>query len=192
LRVVTEVEDGTAALEAVRCERPDVVVLDLALPGEVQGLQVARTIRAEGLPTRILVVTARTDDRAIFESIRAGADGFLEKTMGVRFIADAIARVARGERVFTPGQERAAVSELGRMARRTRDRAHAKGRLTDRELEILEYVALGLTVKQVATRLEVSPRTIESHIARLYRKLGVRNRVQAISRAASLRLIRLG
>jgi DNA-binding NarL/FixJ family response regulator len=192
LRVVAEVGDGAAALDAVRRETPDVVVLDLALPGDVQGLEVARTIRADRLSTRILVVTARTDDRAIFESIRAGADGFLDKTMGVRFIADAITRVARGERVFTPGQERAAVSELGRMARRTRDRADAKDRLTDRELEILEFLALGLTVKQVATRLGVSPRTIDSHIARLYRKLGARNRVHAISRAASLDLIELG
>jgi DNA-binding NarL/FixJ family response regulator len=192
LEVVAEVEDGTAALEAVRRDRPDVVVLDLVLPGDVQGLDVARRIRADRLPTRILIVTGRTDDRAIFESIRAGADGFLEKTIGVRFIADALERVARGERVFTAGQEHAAVSQLGRMARRTRDRAEAKARLTERELEILEYLALGLTVKQVATRLAVSPRTIDSHTGRVYRKLGVRNRVQAISRAAALDLIELG
>jgi DNA-binding NarL/FixJ family response regulator len=138
------------------------------------------------------VLTARTDDRAVFESVRAGADGFLEKTAGVRFIAEALERVARGERVFTPAQDRAARAELGRMARRTRDRAQARERITERELEILEYLALGLTVKQVATRLELSPRTIDSHLARLYRKLGARNRVEAISRAATLELIRVG
>jgi DNA-binding NarL/FixJ family response regulator len=191
VEVVAEVSDGGSAIEASRRERPDVVVLDLALPGEVQGLDVARTIRADVLPTRILVLTGRTDDRAIFDSIRAGVDGFLEKTEGVRLIADALERVARGERVFTPGQERAAVAELGRLARRKRELAQARATITERELEILEYLSLGLTVKQVAKRLGVSPRTIDSHVARLYRKLGVRNRVQAISRAAALELIDL-
>ena len=191
VEVVAEVSDGESAIEASRRERPDVLVLDLALPGEVQGLDVARTIRGDGLPTRILVMTGRTDDRAVFDSIRAGADGFLEKTEGVRLIADALERVARGERVFTPGQERAAVAELGRLARRKRDLAQVRAQVTERELEILEYLSLGLTVKQVAKRLGVSPRTIDSHVSRLYRKLGVRNRVQAVSRAAALGLIEL-
>jgi DNA-binding NarL/FixJ family response regulator len=171
VEVVAEVSDGGSAIEASRRERPDVVVLDLALPGEVQGLDVARTIRADVLPTRILVLTGRTDDRAIFDSIRAGVDGFLEKTEGVRLIADA--------------------AELCRLARRKRELAQARATITERELEILEYLSLGLTVKQVAKRLGVSPRTIDSHVARLYRKLGVRNRVQAISRAAALELIDL-
>ena len=192
LEVIAEVEDGASALEACRRERPDVVVLDLVLPGIEQGLDVARSIRSEGLPTRILVLTGRGDDRTVFESVRAGVDGFLNKTDGVRSIAEALETVARGETVFTPRQEHVAVVELGRLARRTRDIADTRTRLTDRELEILEYLSLGLTVKQVATRLGLSPRTVDSHIQKLYRKLGVRNRVQAISRAASLRLIELG
>ena len=125
----------------------------------------------------------------MFESVRAGADGFLNKTEGVRTIADALERIARGETVFSASQRRAAVSELGRLARRSRDEAGAKAVLTHRELEILEYLALGLTVKQVATRLGLSPRTVDTHIAKLYRKLRVKNRVQAISRAATLKLI---
>ena len=192
LEVIAEVEDGASALEACRRERPDVVVLDLVLPGLEQGLDVARSIRSEGLPTRILVLTGRGDDRTVFESVRAGVDGFLNKTDGVRSIAEALETVARGETVFTPRQEHVAVVELGRLARRTRDIADTRTRLTERELEILEYLSLGLTVKQVATRLGLSPRTVDSHIQKLYRKLGVRNRVQAISRAASLRLIELG
>jgi DNA-binding NarL/FixJ family response regulator len=135
------------------------------------------------------VLSARADDAAVFESVRAGADGFLNKTEGVRTIADALERVARGETVFSQAQRKAAVDELGRLARRSRDVAAAKATLTRRELEILEFLALGLTVKQVATRLGLSPRTVDTHIAKLYRKLGVRNRVQAISRAATLKLI---
>lgn len=192
LEVVGEVEDGESALAACRTDQPDVVVLDLTLPGEIQGLDLARIVREEGLPLRILVLTGRTDDRALFESVSAGVDGYLEKTAGVRFIADALIRVARGERVFTPRQEQGAIAELGRRARQAREVTGVRAHLTDRELEILEYVALGLTVRQVATRLGLSPRTVETHLAKLYRKLGVRNRVQALSRAASLGLIELG
>ena len=192
LEVIGEVDDGEAALEACRADRPDVMVLDLKLPGRIQGLEVARTIRGEGLPVKILVLTGRTDDQAVFESVRAGVDGYLEKTAGVRFIADALQRVAQGERVFTPDQERGAMAELGRLARQSRLSSGLRATLTPRELEILERVSEGLTVKQVATRLGLSPRTVEAHIAKLYRKLGVRNRVQAISRASSLGLIELG
>lgn len=192
LAVVGEADDGERALEVAREVSPDVIVLDLTLPGVLQGLDVARRLRAEGSTAKILVLTGRTDDRSVFDSIRAGADGFLEKTAGVRFIADALSRVAAGERVFTPDQERSAVQELGRMARQSRASSAAQASISRRELEILEFVSLGLTVKQVATRLGLSPRTVEAHIAKLYRKLGVRNRVQAISRAVSLGLIRIG
>src|SRR5262245_30179997 len=79
LEVVADMEDGESALEACRSEAPDVVVLDLQLAGELQGLDLARRIRDEGLPIRILVLTARTDDEAMFECVTAGVDGYLEK-----------------------------------------------------------------------------------------------------------------
>ncbi len=192
LEVIGEVETGEEALERCRADRPDVVVLDLALPGRLQGLDVARALRAEDNPVRILILTGSSDDQTLFESIRIGIEGYLQKTVGVRFIADALRRVARGERVFSRDQERAMLAQLGRLARQTRATSGAQSNLTEREIEILEYVAVGLTVKQVATRLGLSPRTVETHLAKLYRKLGVRNRVQALSRAASLGLIDLG
>jgi DNA-binding NarL/FixJ family response regulator len=191
LALAGEVGTGEEAVEACRSVMPDVVVLDLSLPGRLQGLDVARTIRAEGTAGRILVLTGRTDEQALFDAIRAGADGYLEKTAGVRFIADALHRVGRGERVFTPEQERIAVAELGRMARQARQSSDVRAVLTDRELQILELVSQGLTVKQVASRIGLSPRTVETHIAKLYRKLGVRNRVQAVSKAAALGLVEL-
>ena len=191
LALAGEVGTGEEAVEACRTLTPDVVVLDLSLPGRLQGLDVARTVRAEGTAARILVLTGRTDEQALFDAIRAGADGYLEKTAGVRFIADALHRVGRGERVFTPEQERIAVAELGRMARQARQSSDVRAVLTDRELQILELVSQGLTVKQVASRIGLSPRTVETHIAKLYRKLGVRNRVQAVSKAAALGLVEL-
>jgi DNA-binding NarL/FixJ family response regulator len=192
LELVGECVDGASALEACRTLLPDVVLLDLSLPGELQGLDVAREIRAEALPVRILVLTGRSDEGAVFESVRAGVDGYVEKTAGVRFVAEALERVSHGERVFSPGQERVAIAELGRLARRTRESSGVRATITARELQILEHVSLGLTMKQVASRLGVSPRTVEAHLAKLYRKLGARNRVQALSRAASLGLIEIG
>lgn len=191
LALAGEVATGEEAIELCRSLRPDVIVLDLALPGPLQGLDVARAVRAERLGARILVLTGRTDEQALFDAIRAGVDGYLEKTAGVRFIADALLRVGAGERVFTPEQERVAVAELGRLARQARESSGVRASLTERELEILELVSRGLTVKQVATRLGISPRTVETHIAKLYRKLGVRNRVQAVSRAAALGIVEL-
>ena len=191
LALAGEVATGEEAVELCRSLLPDVIVLDLALPGRVQGLDVARTVRAEGLGARILVLTGRTDEQALFDAIRAGVDGYLEKTAGVRFIADALLRIGAGERVFTPEQERVAVSELGRLARQARESSGVRSSLTERELEILELVSHGLTVKQVASRIGLSPRTVETHISKLYGKLGVRNRVQAVSRAAALGIVEL-
>jgi DNA-binding NarL/FixJ family response regulator len=192
LALAGEVGTGEEAVEACRALRPDVVVLDLNLPGALQGLDVARTVRAEGTAGRILILTGRTDEQAIFEAMRAGAHGYLEKTSGVRFIADALLRVAAGKRVFTRGQERLALAELGRLARQAREASSVRSTLTERELEILALLARGFTVKQVATRLGIGPRTVETHIAKIYRKLGVRNRVQAVSRATALGLVELG
>ncbi len=192
LAIVGEAASGEEGLEAARALRPDVLVLDLSLPGELQGLDLARMVREEGVVGRILVLTGRTDERSIFEAMRAGVDGYLEKTSGVRFIADALLRVGAGQRVFTPEQERAALAELGRLAERARRTAEVRTLLTERELEILRLLAEALTVKQVASRLRISPRTVESHIAKLYRKLGARNRVQAVARAKELGLVELG
>jgi DNA-binding NarL/FixJ family response regulator len=190
LEVAGEVDTGEAALEAFHELRPDVVVLDLLLPGELQGMDVMHAIRAEGA-TKILVLTGSTDEQTIFEAIRTGADGYLEKTAGVRFVAEALLRVGAGERVFTREQERVAVSELGRMARQARESSDIRANLTEREVETLQMVADGFTVKQVASRLQLSPRTVETHLSNLYRKIGARNRVQAVARASALGIIEL-
>jgi DNA-binding NarL/FixJ family response regulator len=191
LEMVGELDDGSSALEACRKLAPDVVLLDLSLPGEMQGLDLARAIRSEGLPVRILVLTARTDEEALFESVIAGVEGYLEKTAGVRVISDALSRVARGERIFTQAQMRGAIVELSRRARQARAETGAQAELSAREIEVLEHAARGFTVGQIARRLALSPRTVETHLGKAYRKLGVRNRVQALARASALGLIRI-
>lgn len=187
---VGEAEDGESAFEACRSLHPDVMVLDLGLAGELQGLELARRIREEGLSVKILVVTARTDETAVFECLIAGVEGFLEKTAGVRSMAEALQRLADGERLFTTAQMQGAIAELGRRAKRARTSEAPEG-LTAREREVLGHAARGLTVVQMARRLHLSPRTVETHLARAYRRLGVRNRVQALARASDLGLIEI-
>ena len=192
LEMVGELDDGSAVLEACRRLAPDVILLDLSLPGELQGLDLARAIRGEGLPVRILILTARTDREALFESVIVGVEGYLEKASGVRVIADALTRVAGGERVFSQAQMRGAVAELSLRARQAREQTSAPANLSAREVEVLEHAARGFTVGQIARRLELSPRTVETHLGNAYRKLGVGNRVQALARASELGLIQIG
>jgi DNA-binding NarL/FixJ family response regulator len=185
LELVGEAGDGPQAVEAVLEHRPDVLVLDLALP-HFDGFEVARRVREQAPSTKILILTARDDARALFDSMRADVAGFLDKSSEMDEIGDAIERIASGERAFTAEQERDALDHLGAFLKRTRESSRVAGALTDRELEVLLLIREGLTTRQMATRLRVSQRTVESHIEKLYRKLGVNSRVQAAARGAEL------
>jgi DNA-binding NarL/FixJ family response regulator len=140
---------------------------------------------------RILVLTATDDKTAVFEALRLGVNGYVEKTATVDEIADAIEAVGRGELVFSKELERRAQVQLGEFARGARETARALAQLTPREREVLALLAEGLSTRQIATRLKLSARTVESHIGRVYEKLNVRTRVQALYRAAGLGLVDL-
>ena len=190
LEAVGEAEDGRTALELCRQLKPDLLVLDLLLP-EVGGLEVARAVRDEGLPIHILALSGRADGKVVLECMRLEVEGFVRKTAGVQAIAEAMELVAAGGRVYSADEEREAVAELGRVARHVQTVSEVTSTLTARETEILQMLGRGLTMRQVGNRLGISPRTVETHIAKLYRKLDVRTRVQAVARAAALGLIDL-
>jgi DNA-binding NarL/FixJ family response regulator len=190
LEIVGEAGTGSDALDAIERLRPDVVVLDLILP-DSDGFEVLRQIRSRAGDVRILVLSNRDDGEAVFESMRLGANGYLEKTMSLDAVLDAMEAVGRGEDVFAATHEQLAHSHLSHLARRARAAASAATMLTPRELDVLQLIANGLTARQIASRLNISPRTVETHIAKLYEKLGVRTRIQAIQRAAALGLIDL-
>jgi DNA-binding NarL/FixJ family response regulator len=190
LEVVGEAASGREALEASRVSDPDVVVLDLALPG-MDGFEVIRRLRADGSRARVLVLTNRDDREAVFESLRLGVDGFIEKTAPLDEIIGAIESIGHGRQVFRKEHERLAHDQLAEMARRARKSAKAASSLTKRERQVLELIAEGLTTRQMASRLRLSERTVETHIANLYDKLEVKTRVQAVHRAAGLGLVDL-
>jgi len=190
LEVAGEVDDAGLAAELCDRAEPDVLVLDL--DGAVEGLTALRAIYTGARRTRVLVLTGRADGATILDVLRLGVSGCLDKADGLRTVGDAIRRVAAGERVVAPDLEQAAVMELGVFARRAREGSEIEATLTPRELQILGMVSEGFTMHQIGTRLGISPRTVETHVAKLYRKLGVRTRVQAVAKAAQLGLLDLG
>jgi DNA-binding NarL/FixJ family response regulator len=190
LRVVGRAADGFEALERCAEVAPDVVVLDLGLPG-ISGFEVLVRLR-ELLPsTRVLIISGRDDQATVFKSVRLGAAGYLGKTNSMEEIAAAVEAVGQGTEVFSLHHQRAVRAELGDLIRRARRGANLAARLTRRERETLGLIADGLSTRQMANRLGVSERTVEAHVRTLYRKLGVRSRVQAVGVAAHWNLVSL-
>jgi DNA-binding NarL/FixJ family response regulator len=190
VEIVDEVDNAPDAVAAAASLSPELLVVDLDLP-DVGGPGLLRALRASGFEGKIVAVAERSDGATVLEALRQDVDAYLVKPDGLRRIGDAIRRVRDGERVIEPALEQAAVLELGRFARQARESSEVVGSLTPREREILDLLAEGLTTGQVGRRLGISPRTVETHVAKLYRKLGVRTRVQAIAKAAGLGLIEL-
>ena len=190
LHVVGEAADGWDALEQCSVLQPDVVVLDLGLPG-LTGFEVLTSLRQQSPLPRVLVVSGRDDPAAVFESVRLGADGYLEKSGSVNEIAAAVEAVGQGTKVFSVDHQRAVRVQLGDLVRRSREAASLVARLTRRQREVLELLARGLSTRLVASRLGVSERTAEAHTRSLYRKLGVKGRLQAIHLAAQMNLVSL-
>lgn len=188
LKVVGEASDGEEAVELCRQEKPDVIVLDLGLP-RLDGLDVIRRIRGEGHDPRVLVLTGSDDPKHLYDSIRERVAGYLDKGAALEKIGELIEEVARGESLITEQQQQIAISQLGTLIKDLRQGEKITALLTPREIEVLHAIAEGSSTVQMARRFGVSPRTIESHISKLYRKLGANNRLAALSKARSLGLL---
>jgi DNA-binding NarL/FixJ family response regulator len=189
VEIAAEVGDGPAVLEACRSLRPDVLVLDDRLDDGAPDLGPLRALREEGIAVAVVVLSDRGDGPAVLQALRLGARGFVRKSAGLSGVGSAVRVVADGGRAIEPEFEQAAVMALGALARQAREGSEVQAALTPREQEVLTMVSQGLTMRQVGRRLGISPRTVETHVAKLYRKLGVRSRVQAVARAAQLGLI---
>jgi DNA-binding NarL/FixJ family response regulator len=190
LQVVGEAGFGAEAIDRCLELEPDVLVLDLGLP-DIDGTEVIRQLKATGSPVHILVITGRDDRATILNVLKEGAEGYLEKTGSIDRIGAAIEAVGSGTHVFSVEQRRGLQEEIGDIARRTREAAKAASTLSRRERQTLALISEGMTTRQMARLLQVSERTVESHISSLYQKLGVRTRVQALHRGAGLGLVEL-
>lgn len=179
--VVGEAADGEAAIELARRLRPDVVLMDIRMP-VLDGLAATRRIVAEGLPTRVVVLTTFDLDEHVFEALRAGASGFLLKDAPAEELVTAIRVVAVGDALLSPSITRRVIDTFATRgapgAPKAVDRRLAT--LTAREREVLGLVARGLSNLDVAGRLYVSEATVKTHVSNVLAKLGLRDRVQAV------------
>jgi DNA-binding NarL/FixJ family response regulator len=179
LTVVADADNGQAAIEAVRRHRPDVVLMDIRMPG-LDGLAATAALRARESPPAVVVLTTFDSDDAVFRALAAGATGFLLKDTPPAELQRAVRLAASGDSMLSPAVTRRVIERFTAEDRSQRRHA-ALSRLdvlTDREREVLIQVGLGHANAQIAAHLYLSEATVKSHITHLFEKLAVTNRVQ--------------
>lgn len=189
--IVGEAGDGAAAVEAVRREKPEVVLMDLRMPG-VGGVEATRRIKAAQPEVRVIVLTTFEEDEEVFAALRAGAVGYLLKASPSEKLCEAIRLAARGESLLEPSVAAKLVAEFTRLA----GRAPAETKpveliepLSLREREVLRFLAQGLSNKEIGQRLSIAEGTVKNHMSQVLGKLGVLDRTQAALRARELGLM---
>ncbi len=176
ITVVAEAENGRDGLAAITEHRPQVAVVDYQLP-DLDGIAVAQAVIRDGLPTKVLLLSAITDSPVVFRALEVGAAGYLSKDARRAEIVDAVLSVARGRTVVPP--------ELaGALAQEIRLRAQPSGPvLSEREMQVLRGFARGASIPQLAKELYIGASTVKTHTQRLYEKLGVSDRAAAVAEA---------
>jgi DNA-binding NarL/FixJ family response regulator len=186
LEVVGEAEDGLQAVEQTRTLEPDVVLMDVRMPN-LDGIGATRQIVSGGARARVLILTTFDPDEYVYEAIRAGASGFLLKDVEPEELVDAIRVVAAGNALLGATVTTRLLERFGQAPAAS---APSLEELTERELEILRLIAGGLSNAEIARRLVVSETTVKTHVSSVLRKLGVRDRVQAVIAAYDAGLVR--
>ncbi|MGY1821577.1 response regulator [Geodermatophilus sp. SYSU D00079] len=191
IEVVGEAADGAAGVRVVTGTRPDVVLLDVRMPG-MDGLEAARRLAAADLPTRIIVLTTFDEDEYVAAALRAGVSGFLLKVAPPEDLVAAVRTVAAGHGLLDPAVTLRVIERFAAAPAPDPDRAAALDRLTDRETDVLALVAAGLTNAEIAARLFLGEATVKTHVSRVLLKLGLRDRVQAVAFAYESGLVTPG
>ena len=182
--VCPPVQTGEAAVEAVSRYGPDVVVMDINLPGGMTGLEATRTIKERSPSSKVLVITSYEENDCLVPAVEAGASGVVEKSAPLDEVLGAIDRIAAGEMLVDPAK----LARLMRISSKEREGGREASllldQLTERENEILQLCAEGLSTVEIADRLVISPQTVQTHVRNILAKLGVRSKLQAVAFAA--------
>jgi DNA-binding NarL/FixJ family response regulator len=187
IEVVGEARDALSAIELAAEWLPDVVLMDVRMPG-MNGIEAARRIRAAQPAVRILMLTESEEEDDLYGAVRAGATGYLLKEVAIDEIADAIRAVASGQALVSPMMTTKLLSEFNALSRRVEEEHDAR-RLTPRELEVLRLIARGLSNKDIATELVIAENTVRNHVRNILEKLEVRSRVEAAMYAVREKLV---
>ncbi|WP_217915053.1 response regulator [Miltoncostaea marina] len=191
IEVVDEAADGEGAVAAARAHRPDVLLMDIRMPG-VDGIEATRRIAADaGLASvRVVMLTTYELDEYVFEALYAGASGFLLKEIEPEELREAVRVVARGDALLAPSVTRRLIREFTAQPGRRRPPPEGLGELTDREREVVALVAQGLSNAAIAERLVISPATAKTHVSRAMTKLHAHDRAQLVVLAYETGLVR--
>ena len=182
--VVAEAADGASARRQIEDHLPDVAVLDIRMPN-ASGIDVVRWATEQGLPVRMLILTAYDDDPFVLAAMEAGASGYVLKNADASQIVSAVRAVAAGQVAIGAEAARALVMQLAGAS------ANHVEALTDREIDVLKLAAEGLTNRGIGRQLSISDRTVQGHLANIYAKLGVASRTEAVTKALQLGWIEL-
>jgi two-component system response regulator NreC len=178
IRIVGEASDGHEAVTLAQRTRPDVIIMDIGMPG-LDGLEATRQIRALGLPAHVLILTVHAQERYLFPVFRAGAAGYLNKTVADAELVNAVRTVAAGGAFLQPGDTRRLLEDL--VARvQAGEEPDRYDRLSEREREVLKLVATGYTAREIAEQLSLSPKTVETYRARIMEKLELSTRAELV------------
>jgi DNA-binding NarL/FixJ family response regulator len=190
LEVVGEAGDGKEAVALVAELRPDVVLMDVRMP-VMDGVEATRRLAQTGTSARIVILTTFDSDEYVYEALRAGASGFLLKDVQPAQLVDAVRVVARGEALLAPTVTRRLLDRFAHtLPDSSRTAPAALAELTERELEVLTLLASGRSNAELAERLFLSQTTVKTHVSSILRKLGLRDRVQAVVLAYQAGLVR--
>jgi DNA-binding NarL/FixJ family response regulator len=191
LASVGEAATGAEAVEIARREKPDLVLMDIRMPG-TDGIEATRQITADTQTSavRVLILTTFDLDEYVFAALRAGASGFLLKDTRPADLLDAIRIVAAGEALLAPAVTRRLIEEFAKRPEPRQPPAAVIDEITEREREVLILVGLGLSNTEIAARLHVSLSTAKTHVGRLLTKLGARDRAQLVITAYNTGLVR--
>ncbi|MEX2554383.1 MAG: response regulator transcription factor [Actinomycetota bacterium] len=188
-QVIGEASTGEDALELARLHAPEVVLMDVEMPGTMDGIEATRQIKAEQPNTAVIILTVHEDREVIFEAIKAGASGYLPKSAPLDRIQHAVKVVSQGGSFLEAGLARKVLDQFTRYAEEARAAADVYYLLTPREREVLIELSNGSSARQISSKLGISERTVNTHIGNTYRKLQVNNRVEAVHEAIRIRLI---
>jgi DNA-binding NarL/FixJ family response regulator len=180
--VVGIADDGAEAVRVCRETFPDVVLMDVRMPG-MDGIEATRLLTSADSGPRVLVLTTFDLDEYVYDALRAGASGFLLKDVTAERLFDAVRVIAEGEALLAPAITKKLIIEFARQRPRPVDSAHGSeriGALTPRESEVLRLIAGGLSNPEIAKRLVVTEETVKTHVSRVLSKLGLRDRTQAV------------